>query len=79
MALGVDVSYGSVLFIVLLINVISLIPISINGWGLREGAFVLMFTQVGVGGGEALAVALLGRVTGILKLTVGGILSMTHK
>ena len=78
LALGVDVSFGTVLFISLLLNVISMLPISINGWGIREGAFVLLYTQVGVGSAEALSVALLDRVISVLSSFVGGVLYMTH-
>jgi len=79
LAFGIDISFGTVLFISLLVNVISLVPISINGWGIREGAFVLLYTQVGVGSAEALSVALLGRVLGILVSSVGGLMYLSHR
>ena len=79
LALNVDVSFGDALFISLLINVVRFIPISINGWGIREGAYVLMFTQVGVGGAEALSVALLGRVLGVVSASIGAILYITQR
>ena len=79
LALGVDISFGTVLFISLLLNVIAMLPISINGWGIREGAFVLLFTQVGVGSAEALSVALLGRVLELLVSSVGGFMYLSHR
>lgn len=78
-ALQVEVPLGTAVFISLLINVVRLIPVSINGWGLREGAYVLMFTQVGVGGAEALSVALLGRVLGVVLASIGAILYITQR
>ena len=77
LALGVDISFETVVFISLLVNVISLVPISINGWGLREGAFVLLYTQVGVGSAEALSVALLGRVLGAVMSSGGALFYLT--
>jgi len=79
LALQVDVPLSTVFFLTLLINIISLIPISINAWGLREGAFVLFFTQVGVTSPEALSVALLGRALGAFRAFVGGILYLALK
>ena len=78
-ALNVDIPLGSVLFVVSVINLVSLVPVSINGWGLREGAFVLLFTQIGVGSAEAFGVALLGRVLGVLFSSVGGVLYITQR
>ncbi len=79
LAFGIDISFGTVLFISLLLNVISMLPISINGWGIREGAFVLLYTQVGVGDAEALSVALLSRVLHVLVSSVGGLMYLSHR
>ena len=79
LAFGIDISFGTVLFISLLVNVISMVPISVNGLGIREGAFVLLCTQVGVGSAEALSVALLGRVLVLLISSVGGLMYLTHR
>ena len=79
LALGVDISFETVFFISLLVNAISLVPISINGWGLREGAFVFLYTQVGVGSAEALSVALLGRVLGAVISSSGALLYLTRR
>jgi len=79
LAFGIDISFGTVLFISLLLSFITMVPISINGWGIREGAFVLLYTQVGVGSAEALSVALLGRVLGLLMSSVGGLMYLTHR
>ena len=79
LAFGIDISFGTVFFIALLLNVMSLLPISINGWGIREGAAVLLYTQVGVGSGEALSVALLSRVLEILMSSAGGLMYLSHR
>jgi hypothetical protein len=36
------------------------VPISFNGWGLREGLFALYFSQVGLPRASALAFSLVG-------------------
>jgi hypothetical protein len=50
-----------------------IIPISINGFGVREGAFVFFFLQLGYKREEALAVSLLLiTIRYIFSLTIGG-------
>jgi hypothetical protein len=57
-----------------MILLIGVIPVTINSIGLREGAFVYLFSQLGVPGAEALALALLARIGLLLPGIVGGIL-----
>ncbi len=42
-----------------IINVISMIPVSLNGLGVRENSYVLLFSRVGLSGELALAMSLL--------------------
>ena len=72
-ALGVDVSFAHVIVLVPMINLISQIPISINGLGVREGVFTLVFISVGVPAADAAAVALLSRVVNVALASTGGI------
>jgi uncharacterized protein (TIRG00374 family) len=79
-ALGIDVPLRTVIFISALSSIVSLIPVSINGWGIYEGAFVLMFSIAGVEAEQALAAALLGRALGTaFSSTVGGVLYTTQR
>jgi len=78
-ALGLDIPLGSVLFVSMVVNIVSLAPISINGWGLREGGFVLLLTQTGADNAEVLAAVLLDRVIRVMLSSVGGILYMTDR
>lgn len=58
-AVNVDISIVNLYMFVPLIYITELFPITINGWGVREGAFVYFFSQVGKTIEEAVAVALL--------------------
>jgi len=49
------------------------IPISIGGWGVREGAMVTAFALVGVPGEGALVLSLLFGVIGLVVSLPGGI------
>lgn len=72
-AVGADLPPLDVVAIAPIIPLISLIPISINGLGLTEGAFVLFYTQAGVLPEQALAAAVLRRVFNLLVSLVGGV------
>jgi uncharacterized protein (TIRG00374 family) len=74
MSLGIDVSFATLLVIIPLIYLTELLPISINGLGIRESAFGFFFVLIGHTVEEGLAVSLL--VIGMRYLTgaVGGIL-----
>jgi uncharacterized protein (TIRG00374 family) len=74
MSLGIEVSFGTLLVIIPLIYLTELLPISINGLGVRESAFGFFFVLIGHTVEEGLAVSLL--VIGMRYLTgaLGGIL-----
>ena len=48
--------------------IVSILPVAIAGWGLREGAFVLVLTPLGVSSSEALAISV---AFGIASLIAG--------
>ena len=57
-----------------LIPLISLLPVTANGLGIAEGAFVLFYTQMGVAPDQAFAAALLRRLLTIATAVPGGLL-----
>ena len=76
--LYIDSSFVQLFLIVPLITVVSMVPISINGIGIREGAFVFFFTSTGVTASQALTLALVYRFSGLLYAIVGGFLYMKY-
>jgi uncharacterized protein (TIRG00374 family) len=61
LALGTLTAVWPILLSFALANLISLLPISINGWGLREGALVALIAPLGVPSSVVLAGALYSR------------------
>jgi uncharacterized membrane protein YbhN (UPF0104 family) len=51
-----------------MIMLVSLIPLSVGGWGVREGAAIVLLAEAGVASQEALAISLL---FGIVQLVTG--------
>jgi hypothetical protein len=59
--------------VALLVTLAAALPISPNGLGVGEAAFVLLYTQIGVAPEQALAAALLRRVVVTLVALVGAV------
>jgi len=62
-----------------IVNSISAIPISISGFGVREGMYVTMFGRVGVPGAEALALSLLGFFANLFWSLAGAPFYILHR
>jgi Uncharacterised protein family (UPF0104). len=72
-AIGIDIQLAFLLVFVPVYQMILLIPISINGHGLREGIFVVLLTPVGVLESEALIFGVLAGAASLLSAAVGAI------
>ncbi|MCC5961265.1 MAG: flippase-like domain-containing protein [Rhodobacteraceae bacterium] len=57
-AVGVQLGLGAALFVIPLTLLAMLLPVSVNGWGLREGAALLLWPLVGVAGPQAVAASI---------------------
>jgi uncharacterized membrane protein YbhN (UPF0104 family) len=72
-ALHLDVPVVFYFILIPLIAVATMIPVSLNGLGIREGAFVFFLAQVGVPEAQALALALLWLAVTAAASLVGGL------
>lgn len=79
LAFGLTISPLLVVTLMPVVFAVSALPISINGLGVSEGVFVLVFTAGGLEPAEAAAVAILLRVTGILMSGFGGLLYLIER
>lgn len=73
-AVRAEVSFLYVVLVVPIIYLLEALPISINGLGVREGAFAFFFTRVGVSLEQAVAAALVVLFFRLLKSAAGGVL-----
>jgi len=62
-----------------MINSVTAVPISISGFGVREGMYAVMFGAVGVGAQAAVAMSLLGYLANLFWSIVGGGFFLTHR
>lgn len=77
-ALGVDASLAELAIVGNAIVLATLLPISVGGFGVREGTAVALLAVVGVPAGEAVFVALLGYLAAQPPALVGGVLQLTE-
>lgn len=78
-AIGVPVSLGACFLFIPIISAIQLVPVSLNGLGVREGAYVFFFGSIGVGQLESVAASLLfGLLVAAVSLA-GGVLFATRR
>lgn len=72
-ALGMEVPVGYFFLYIPLITAVAMLPISLSGLGLREGAFVFLFTRVGATVEQATALSLMWFAISALVSIIGGI------
>ncbi|MEW6103675.1 MAG: lysylphosphatidylglycerol synthase transmembrane domain-containing protein [bacterium] len=79
LSLGMKVSFFYFFIFIPLVYLISSIPISINGIGLREGTYTFLFYLVGVNKNIALSLGLLVSSLELFKALVGGFIYLVYK
>lgn len=77
-SLGIHIPYIWFLGLIPSISMIALLPISIAGLGIREGAYVALFSILGVSSTLSLSISLAVFALNILLCLIGGILFLIH-
>jgi glycosyltransferase 2 family protein len=72
-ALRIPLPLSACFLMVPLCTLVQTVPISFNGWGIRESVFILYFRQVGLGRDSALAFSLVGAGLIVLMSLSGAI------
>jgi len=74
--LGLDIEWGGFLLMVPLVGLMMVVPISIAGWGVREGVMVVGFGYLGVTPESSLALSILYGLSMLAVALPGGIIWM---
>ena len=77
-ALHIPLSLAACFLMVPLNILIQAVPISFNGWGVRESVFIMYFRQVGLPKDSALAFSLVGAAL-IVLLSLSGAVVWTSR
>ena len=78
-AMGVELDLVYNLFANPLMNIIFLLPISFGGFGIREGAYIVIFGLVGIAAEVSLLVSFIFMASGFLNVGIGGIVFLLDK
>lgn len=71
--LGMDIPLAYYFLFIPLTTAISMLPISLSGLGIREGAFVFLFAMAGATKEQALTLSLMWFAVGVFVSIIGGI------
>jgi len=78
-ALAHDVPVSALAVFVPLISLAGMLPLSVNGLGIRETLYMLLFGQIGIPADVAVSMALLYAVVTLAASLPGGIVSMVQR
>ena len=73
-SLSLEVTFQSFLLFIPLIFLLTLLPFTINGWGIREGAYIFFFSKAGLMKEEALAIDIMVIFLILLLSLPGGVI-----
>ena len=79
LGLGIDVPFPYYLAFLPVINTVSMLPISINGLGVREAFFTMLFGYIGVSNEKALILSLAFFAVSVLISLPGGIIFLLRR
>jgi uncharacterized protein (TIRG00374 family) len=72
-ALGIDVSYTALLTLLPIISLVASLPLTVGGWGVREGAFIYALSLIGVGMEQAFMLSVQVGLAGIAATLLMGL------
>ena len=78
-ALNLEIPVLYLFIIIPIVSMVSQLPISLNGWGIREGTTVFLFHQVGIEPSMGLSLALIGAMMQLLPGIIGGFLFLARQ
>ena len=73
-ALSIEVALETYFFLIPITALVTMLPISLNGFGLREGAYVVVFAPIGILPETAIALSVVNTLGTIGVSLIGGIL-----
>lgn len=78
-SLGIAVGFSTFVLLVPVVIILSLMPISIGGLGVKEGLFVVLFTQLGVARESAFLISAVGSALHLVFVLLGGLVFLLRR
>jgi uncharacterized protein (TIRG00374 family) len=73
LALNLHISIVYLLVFIPLVGLVAMVPLSLNGLGLREGSLVMLLSKAGIAAADGLSVALLALTISVGNALLGGL------
>lgn len=78
-SMGVELPWSYVFILYPLVGIFSALPISVSGFGLREGGYLFLLQRIGVDSEKAIAFGLLWFIIVALDSLIGGVIFVMRK
>jgi hypothetical protein len=78
LSLGLDIPFVVIGWTQCLVSIVTMLPVSFSGLGVREGTMVVLLKPYGVAGSSAVALAFLFLILEITVATLGGLLEIKN-
>ena len=79
LSLGIKIPFLFLMAVMPIVTLISMLPISFGGIGIREGLYVYFFGLLGIVPSEAVAIGLVGFSIQVISALIGGILDIIDR
>jgi len=71
---GVEITWTSQIVVFTVSSLIAMVPITINGYGLQEGAFTVLLVSLGMTSAQGLIIAVAYRLISLMVASAGGLI-----
>lgn len=78
-ALGIDIAVFYFILFLPIVTLVTMLPLSLGGLGIREAALVVLFAEVGIASADVLAMSLTAHVLNTVLSLWGGIILLVRK
>jgi glycosyltransferase 2 family protein len=79
LAFGLTIPFLDYFIIIPIVLLVQILPVTINGLGLREGAYVALFAAYGISAGTAVSYSVVDVALRLVVATVGGLVYMARR
>ena len=77
-SLGLEIPIHYFFIFIPVAEILVFLPVTVQGFGVREGTYVALFSSVGVGGAEAFALGFSDQIVKLMGNIIGGVVYLFH-
>jgi len=77
-SLGLEIPIHYFFIFIPVAEILVFLPVTVQGFGVREGTYVALFSSIGVGGAEAFALGFSDQIVKLMGNIIGGVVYLFH-